>query len=220
MLEEATGLRMSLASPDFEPLLVVTDPLMNVLWWSEPDVTSPAQSIERMIPAGEYVIWVTGWDHATGAYHFSVEEVEIELCPAVGSISIGEAVQGTLSQSSCDGPGGRFLDPWVLEVPQATTIQIDLMSNAFDAYLILEDMVGVPLAEDDDGGGGLNSRLTHTVPAGEYRIVATTYWHGEVGGYQLSVQAVASTEALTSTPFARAPQNPTSGPFDRKRREP
>jgi hypothetical protein len=35
-----------------------------------------------------------------------------------------------------------------------------MISQQFDAYLRLEDSTGRQLAADDDGGDGLNSRIT------------------------------------------------------------
>lgn len=212
VLDESTGLRMLLTSSDFEPLLAVTDLELNVRWWSDFGFDVEGARIERMVPAGEYIVWATGWDHAAGTYRLSMEEVEIQVCPAVGTTSIGGTAHGTLSQASCTGPDGRFMDPWVIQVPETTTLQIDLTSADFDAYLILEDANGAHLAEDDDGGVGLNSRLVHTVTAGEYRIVATTFWSGEVGNYQITTQAVAGGQAMMDA------RDGPDGPFGAKRR--
>jgi hypothetical protein len=67
--------------------------------------------------------------------------------------------------------------------------QIDLMSSQFDCYLRLEDAQGNRIAENDDGGDGLNSRLYHSVkvPA-KFRLIATTFRPGATGAYTLTVQ--------------------------------
>jgi hypothetical protein len=65
---------------------------------------------------------------------------------------------------------------------------MDLQSPDFDTYLRLEDSEGVQLAEDDDGGGGLNSRLVYTpTHSGPFRVIVTTF-HGGSGVYHLRVE--------------------------------
>jgi serine protease Do len=65
---------------------------------------------------------------------------------------------------------------------------IDLVSNEFDAFLRLMDAKFTKLAEDDDGGGDLNSRIVFTPKAdGVYHIVATTL-DGDVGNFTLTVR--------------------------------
>jgi hypothetical protein len=66
---------------------------------------------------------------------------------------------------------------------------IDLRSTNFDAYLRLEDSTGRQLAEDDDGGGGLNARIVFMAPRSDtFRIIATTFAPGMVGDYTLTIR--------------------------------
>src|SRR5436190_13419664 len=44
------------------------------------------------------------------------------------------------------------------------TYTIDLIGHGFDAYLRVADSTGKSLAEDDDSGGSLNSRIIFTAP--------------------------------------------------------
>jgi serine protease Do len=68
---------------------------------------------------------------------------------------------------------------------------IDLKSKEFDAYLRIEDAAGKTVAEDDDGGGGLNARLQFTPPGADtYRIIVTTFGNNETGAYTLSVRPI------------------------------
>jgi hypothetical protein len=78
-----------------------------------------------------------------------------------------------------------------LEFHQGHTYTLDMLSTQFDTYLRLEDPSGLELAEDDDSGGNLNSRITFTAKTdGSFRISATTY-DGRVGLYTLKVREVA-----------------------------
>jgi tetratricopeptide (TPR) repeat protein len=66
---------------------------------------------------------------------------------------------------------------------------VDMESLVFDSYLILQDPMGRTLAENDDGGGGLNARLEFTPEkTGTYRVVATTLGGNSQGAYTLIVR--------------------------------
>jgi hypothetical protein len=71
------------------------------------------------------------------------------------------------------------------------TCVIDMVSpdqKALDPYLILKDAEGKLLAEDDDGGDGLNARITYRVLRdGVYRIHATSFNAGR-GAFTLTVR--------------------------------
>ncbi len=73
------------------------------------------------------------------------------------------------------------------------TYVIDHRSNAFDAYLRLEDPHGRVVMEDDDsgrfaGGGPLDARIVYRAPeSGTYRIIATSL-DGGFGNYTLTVR--------------------------------
>jgi hypothetical protein len=65
---------------------------------------------------------------------------------------------------------------------------IDLMSRDFDCWLRVADADGKTLAQDDDGGEGLNSRLRFTAPkTGPFQVVATSF-AGGAGTYVLKVR--------------------------------
>ncbi len=68
---------------------------------------------------------------------------------------------------------------------------VELASKDFDSYLRLEDPQGQELADDDDGGGGLNSRIVFQAPdSAVFRIIATTLEDGATGRYQLRIHEV------------------------------
>lgn len=192
-----TGLRIDLNSTAFDALLVVTDLEMNVLWWDDDSGTGTDSRIERRFAPGEYLVWSTAWDGgSTGAYGITTTEVEIVLCPTIGELELGTAASGTLSGEDCRDDRG-YWDPWRLTVASETTIQIDLRSSQFDALLMVENEYGEMLAADDDGGTGTDSRLQYTFPAGEYRVLASSWNYGATGAYQLMAQAVAGGSAAS-----------------------
>ena len=66
---------------------------------------------------------------------------------------------------------------------------IDL-TGCFDTYLRVESGCGCHvLAENDDGGHGLNSRIYFTpTRSGIYRLLTTSYRQGDTGNYHLTVR--------------------------------
>ena len=69
------------------------------------------------------------------------------------------------------------------------TYTLDLASEEFDAYLRIENDEKGKLAEDDDGGGFLNSRIVFTPTSDDtYRLVVTTCDPGQAGAYRLTIR--------------------------------
>jgi thiol-disulfide isomerase/thioredoxin len=78
-----------------------------------------------------------------------------------------------------------------------------LMSKSFDPYLRVEDAEGKSLGENDDGGGGLNSKLMiRPEKGGMFKIIATSFAGGQTGDYLVSVQGLTKEELLKLDPSA------------------
>lgn len=78
------------------------------------------------------------------------------------------------------------------------TYTLDLASEEFDAYLRIENEDKGKLAEDDDAGGFLNSRIVFTPESsGTFRLVVTTCDPGQLGTYRLTIR---ETDAKKATP--------------------
>jgi hypothetical protein len=77
---------------------------------------------------------------------------------------------------------------YVIDLEAGKTYVIDLESNDFDAFLSLEQVNGLVIQQDDDSGGGLNSRIRFTpVQTGSYVVVATSLGGG-FGTFTLTVR--------------------------------
>lgn len=86
--------------------------------------------------------------------------------------------------------GGQLVKAWELVLLPGQQVQIDLMSDDFDAYLYLvpDEQTGLPALEDDDGGETTDSRLLYRSEAGgTYLVVVSSFWQGETGRYRLQV---------------------------------
>jgi len=79
-----------------------------------------------------------------------------------------------------------------VKMTEGKTYVIDMLSpdqKALDPFLRLLDPTGKVLAMDDDGGEGLNARITIRAPAtGTYQIVATSFGAMGVGDFTLEVK--------------------------------
>jgi serralysin len=72
---------------------------------------------------------------------------------------------------------------------QQYTFTLSSNASSIDSYLRLRDAAGNQLAFNDDGGGGLNSRITFTATStGTYYLDAGTYQDQTSGAYTLSAQ--------------------------------
>jgi hypothetical protein len=68
------------------------------------------------------------------------------------------------------------------------TVRVSLESDAFDAYLVIQDSSGASVAEDDDSGGNLNSAILFVAPADDtYTIVVDSLGGGAEGAFVLSI---------------------------------
>jgi len=106
-----------------------------------------------------------------------------------GPITRGQDITGTIATGDPTGAGGRPFKAYVFEGRAGDSITIDLTSDAYDTFLIVQDAAGRSLAENDDFGDGLNSHLVFQVPAtGRYRIVATVFDAGSTGAFRLRLR--------------------------------
>lgn len=205
-----TALRFAVASTDFDPVVIVTRTN------AELDIVAVAFSngageaiLRTQFAAGEYIVWVMPYDGRYGSYTLAVDLTTLPSCTALdGTIALGEAVQGQLSDEDCS-LGTRYADLWELTLATTTSVQIDQTSVAFDTYLQLRDATGATIAEDDDGGENLNSRIALTLPAGTYTVVATSFGIFSSGNYLLSAAAVSGDAAsLRRVPAPRRAKPP------------
>ena len=108
---------------------------------------------------------------------------------ADGTIQVGQTVNGTLRQGDRRLDSGEYVNTYALRGRRGQQLDLRLSSSAFDPYLSIQGPGLSEFNDDDaDGDGGTNSRLFVTLPSdGDYRITATSYAPGEVGGYRLAV---------------------------------
>ncbi|MEA5418579.1 tetratricopeptide repeat protein [Spirulina sp. CCNP1310] len=113
--------------------------------------------------------------------------------------------EGELSAESDVLGDGRYVNLHTFTGRAGERIVIDLISDAFDAVLVLADREAKSLAQDDDGGENSNARIVMTLPAdGQYVILVLSYQAGEVGRYRLTVQSAVVNGAAPNAPVSGA----------------
>ncbi len=116
------------------------------------------------------------------------------------TISAGQVARGELTGSDVQLPSGKIRDLYVLRGQRGERIALDLHSEDFDSYLLVEGPDGFARSNDDAASGGnmLDSRVVIQLPAdGAYRISVTSFRPGEMGAYELRASVPPREAALT-----------------------
>jgi hypothetical protein len=125
---------------------------------------------------GVYQIEVRGRAKLTGG------AFTLALAVPTNEIAFGQTVTGTVQTGEHD------LWPFVGDLGQIITINLEQDESNLDAYLELIGPDGATLVQDDDGGDGYNSRIERFVlpETGLYVIVARGY-SSSSGAYRLTL---------------------------------
>ena len=97
-----------------------------------------------------------------------------------------EPLDRDFPQTACSRSSGQSLDFYILDV-DGGQVTIDL-TGTYDTYLQLYDDNCQLVAQDDDGGDGLNSRIIQDLPGGTYFVGVSSFGAGQGGGFTLFAQ--------------------------------
>jgi len=140
-------------------------------------------------------------------------------CAAPVRIDPDDSITGSLSNTDCTlarlFPGQvtdqSLIDQYIVTLPTAGILTIEMRSGDFDAYLMLFDaaLTPPPIAEDDDSGGNLDAMIVANLPAGSYIILANS----------ATLTAVTGSYALTTSfsPVVWTPVSTIGAPDARAR---
>ena len=155
--------------------------------------------ISTALSAGTYTIEATSY--ATGVTGAFTLTATTEAGGGGGGCALDDlgALSGTATRigdlgDDCTSPNyaGRLARYYSFTLGQSGSVEIDLVSSAFDTFLALRegtDVEGRLVVSDDDGGQGTNSRIGTELPAGTYTIEATSYATGATGAFTLTMTA-------------------------------
>lgn len=147
--------------------------------------------VHRATKTGDHEIIATALNGGgTGKFTLTVKELTGELGKPIDlkKEKGGATYTGNLARTDLKY-NGKIHKLFIFEMEGGKTYQIDHMSKAFDAYLYLQGPDGAVLAQDDDGGEGLNSRIVHkAAKTGKYRMVATSLGGSSTGQFTFSIR--------------------------------
>lgn len=181
---------VTMRSDDFDAYLYAAGPgLVEALTDDDGAGDLDAELTVTFPETGRYTVGAAAL-HAgsTGAYTLVLSEpVELAALGTDGrALAFGIEADGILSNAD-PVVEDRRVQAWAYSAEAGQRVTIDLMSEAFDAYLQVAGP-GFPAPRaDDDGGEGLNSRMDVTFPQrGTYRIIAGSLG-GDGGAFTLRV---------------------------------
>lgn len=141
---------------------------------------------------GDYVVRVSPLSSGSEGL-YSIELIDRGPAPTPGSILIGSTARGTLTETDAAAGDNSYFDAYRINAKAGETLVITMISNSFDAFVIVGrekdgDDIEV-LASDDDGLSDTHARLEWEVPDdGVYIIRAGSYAPSETGTYALKVE--------------------------------
>ncbi|WP_395614321.1 caspase domain-containing protein [Allosphingosinicella sp.] len=145
---------------------------------------------------------------ATVAFGLSSSAIgQSDNAPAPRPLAAGQSINGELSANDTQRRSGKYEDVYLIQGRQGDRIDLRLMSEAFDPYLVVNGPGGFSMSNDDEEGQSesTNSRLVLQLPSdGTYRISATSFRSGETGAYRIQASVPAANVAV-SRPQPAAP---------------
>lgn len=181
-LQMRRGQRVTvLASAEFDSYLIVEYPNGRRVEnddWVDTDAGTYLTATQDMT----LLIGVTSLSEGvTGAYTLSVERA-----PTPAEISIGEVVNGSLTESDSDR--GLTADRYLLSGREGSLVRIRLESDDFDPFLVAADGMGNVLENDDAADGSRNSEIRYAFTEDSFlEITVRAFDETERGNYRLEV---------------------------------
>lgn len=127
-----------------------------------------------------------------------------DLCTTGLRLVPDEPVRASLQTGDCDfsEDDDTFVDLWFFDLTQQTAVTLEMTAPQLNAYLFLYDDAVTLVADDDNSAGGTDARVTATLEAGRYWVLANHWPDVSTGVYTITLSTGGS--ALLA-PNAMAP---------------
>lgn len=183
---------VTLEAEGFDAYLYVIGPGLDGVATDDDGAGDLNSRIGLTLPSdGPYTVVASSIDTgATGSYTLRVEEGvdPAEALTEGREIAVGESQEGFLVGNEPVLMDGRQAQAWALELDVGQSVEIELLSDDFDAYMYLVGPGIIEPLSDDDGAGDLNSLVRYTATqAGSYRVFASSLGTGASGAFTLRV---------------------------------
>lgn len=115
------------------------------------------------------------------------------LVPAVFNrtdklLSHDQPINGSLITRDATTEEDQFIDVYYFTGAEGDNVTIDLVSEQFDAFLLLDAPNGERIVLDNNSGDGSNAKISVTLPqSGDYTVGVSSFAPIEVGEYHLQL---------------------------------
>ncbi len=186
-------------SVEFDPYVVVTGPSGEQTENDDFGSSREVSLVEAIASqSGTWRVQVSSYEAGqSGAYALALTtRMRTDATPldeeftVTGELPAGPtaSVSGVLDAEDRQRTDESWYEAWSIDAQAGDHAILLLQSPDFDAYLTLVSPTKRAF-NDDDGGGGTDSRLDMTFDeAGRWTVVANTLNAGDTGGYTLSVE--------------------------------
>ncbi len=137
---------------------------------------------------------------AAAAFALPPSAIGQEGAPATRPLSVGQNLTGELSANDMQRRSGKYEDVYLIQGRAGERVDLRLLSEAFDPYLVVSGPSGFSMSNDDEEGQSenTNSRLVLQLPAdGTYRVSVTSFRAGETGAYRIQASTPAANVAVS-----------------------
>lgn len=131
---------------------------------------------------------------------------EVANSASGGGSDLDRISYGSTSEGHIDKGDGRdpeyndIAEPVEFDGQAGDRVSVIMVSEAVDAFLVLTGPDGAPIADNDDGAGGTDSRVEATLPStGTYTIWAGSISGDATGAYTLTLSRLEEQATTTAT---------------------
>ncbi|MEZ6108764.1 MAG: hypothetical protein R3B96_22450 [Pirellulaceae bacterium] len=211
---------VDLNATGFDPILSVTSPDDPFFVVENDDyLGSTSRSLVEFVApeSGQMQIQVTSFEAGgEGVYQLVIRNGAFAdhdhehgpgdfLAPPQAAEPVEMEEEGTLEAGDSAEDDGRLYDEFPVSGVHGQQIRIDLASEDFDTYLILESPSGRLLEADDFQGSETRSVLEAVLDeTGEFKVKVTSYDSGETGDYTLLIELSGNGESTRTDCWCRA----------------
>jgi thiol-disulfide isomerase/thioredoxin len=235
-LMEGKTYQIDMKSKDVDSFLRLEDPAGQQVAEDDDSGGFPdARIVYKAAKTGDYKIVATTFGGGTGKFTLTVVEAgkagaaggapgasQFSAKPTELKMQDGKArFSGELTNDDAT-VRNHFYKTFAVKLEAGKTYRIDHKDAGddpkFDAFLFLEDSTGKTLAQDDDSGGGLNSRIIHKAAKTDtYRIICTTLPPNQTGKFTLEVAPASADEEKEAAFGERVNNFASSTPAEQKK---
>lgn len=122
----------------------------------------------------------------------------LAMQPGAPTLAPGGSLDGTLTEERRLESDDTPVLPVLLRGTPGERVAITLSSTSFDSYLMVLDASGGILAQDDDGAGGRDARVTIEIPSSGTCVVLVNSYEGGSGSFTVRAERVSGVRRVAA----------------------